>query len=86
LPIPLKALLRKKLILFFALILFVCYTHAQYTLRVVVTGIAAKPNDDIYIAGNFNNWNPADNNSKLKPFAGGRRIIVFNNIMPNRPS
>ncbi len=70
----------KKLLLFFALFFSNYCLQAQYTLRVVVTGIAAKPNDDIYIAGNFNNWNPADNNSKLKPFAGGRRIIVFNNV------
>jgi len=58
-----------------------CYVaSAQYTVRIVVSGIAAKPRDEIYIAGNFNNWNPADNNYKLKPFAGGRRIIVFSNM------
>lgn len=51
---------------------------AQYTVRIVVSSIAAKPKDEIFIAGNFNDWAPADNNSKLKPFAGNRRIIVLN--------
>ena len=55
---------------------------AQYTVRIIVTDIAAKAQDDIYVAGNFNNWNPADNNSKLKPFAGGRRVIVFDDVNP----
>jgi predicted alpha/beta superfamily hydrolase len=60
---------------------FLCLkVDAQYTVRIIVTAIGAKANDDIYIAGNFNSWNPADINSKLKPFAGGRRIIVFNDV------
>ena len=66
------------------LIAFILFTHccnylkAQYAVRIIVSSIAAKPKDEIFIAGNFNNWNPADNNSKLKPFAGNRRIIVIN--------
>ena len=66
-----------------AFITFICcsyYATAQYTVRVIVKDIAAKAKDEIYIAGNFNDWNPADNDSKLKPFAGGRRIIVFNDV------
>ena len=64
------------------LVFVVCYLHvnSQYTVRIIVTDIAAKARDEIYIAGNFNNWNPSDINSKLKPFAGGRRIIVLSNI------
>ncbi|MEP6466984.1 MAG: alpha/beta hydrolase-fold protein [Parafilimonas sp.] len=68
---------------FLAVIIFsVCfsYCYSQYTVRLIVTDIGAKANDDIYIAGNFNDWNPADQNFKMKPFAGGRRIIVLNNI------
>jgi predicted alpha/beta superfamily hydrolase len=65
----------------FIFFIFCFYTSkAQFTVRVIVTTIAAKPKDDIYIAGNFNSWNPADNNSKLKPFGGGRRIIVLTNV------
>ncbi len=66
----------------FVLIVSCCFSfaHAQYTLKIVVTNIGAKANDDIYIGGDFNNWNPADYKYKMKPFAGGRRIIVFNNV------
>lgn len=70
-----------------AFLVFACcgyYANAQYTVRIVVSGIAAKPKDEIYIAGNFNSWNPADINSKLKPFAGGRRIIVFKDVDTGR--
>src|SRR5436853_328608 len=65
-------------ILFFSVCCLQCWS--QYTVRLIITDIAAKAKDDIYIAGNFNNWNPADYEKKLKPFAGGRRIIVFNGI------
>ncbi len=62
----------------FIFFILCCYiSEAQFTVRLIVTDIAAKAKDDIYISGNFNNWNPADNDSKLKPFGGGRRIIVF---------
>ncbi len=67
----------------FVVIVFACcntFIYAQYTVRVIVTSIGAKANDDIYITGNLNNWNPADIKSKLKPFAGARRIIVLNNV------
>src|SRR6478736_3499522 len=72
---------------FLVFIVFVCcgyYAKSQYTVRIIVSGIAAKPKDEIYIAGNFNNWNPADINSKLKPFAGGRRIIVLKDVDTGR--
>ncbi|NCI50457.1 alpha/beta hydrolase [Sediminibacterium roseum] len=50
---------------------------AQFTVRLVVTDVATKKNDDIYITGNFNNWNPRDENYKLKPFGGSRKSIVL---------
>jgi predicted alpha/beta superfamily hydrolase len=68
---------------FFAILVFsfcLFLAHGQYTVRIIITDIAAKPKDDIYISGNFNNWNPGDYKMKLKPFAGGRRIIVFNDL------
>jgi len=68
----------KYLIAFILFTLCCNYLKAQYMVRIIVSSIAAKPKDEIFIAGNFNNWNPADNNSKLKPFAGNRRIIVIN--------
>lgn len=46
--------------------------------RIVVSSVATKPQDEIFIAGNFNDWNPADLKSKLKPFGGNRRVLVMN--------
>ncbi len=53
---------------------------SQYNLRLVVTLVATKVEEDIYVAGNFNNWNPKDPNYKLKPFAGGRKAIVLKDL------
>lgn len=56
------------------------YLNAQYSVRIIVNTIATKQNDAVYVAGNFNNWNAKDVDKKLKPFGGGRLVIVFNNI------
>lgn len=63
-----------------AFILFIVFANAQYSVRLVVTQAATKQNDDIYVAGNFNSWNPADEKYKLKPFAGGRKSIVIKDL------
>ncbi len=55
-----------------------CSLSAQYMVRIVVSSVATKPQDEIFIAGNFNDWNPADLKSKLKPFGGSRRVLVMN--------
>ena len=70
--------------LFFIFFISLCsiFLHAQFTVRIVVNIIAIKANDAIYIAGNFNDWKPADTNTKLKPFGGGRLVIVFNDVKP----
>jgi len=59
---------------------FGLFANAQFSLRLVVTSAATKQNDDIYVAGNFNNWNPGDDKYKLKPFAGGRKVIVIKDL------
>ncbi|MEN9297951.1 MAG: hypothetical protein RLZZ429_264 [Bacteroidota bacterium] len=69
----------KQLILLFA-ILFTVQSKAQFTVRLIVNSVATKENDDIYVAGNFNNWNPKDENYKLKPFGGTRKSIVLRNM------
>jgi metallo-beta-lactamase class B len=61
-------------------VFFILCVNAQYSIRLVVTQAATKQNDDIYVAGNFNNWNPADEKYKLKPFAGGRKSIVIKDL------
>ncbi|TDO28022.1 alpha/beta hydrolase [Sediminibacterium goheungense] len=57
-------------------------TQAQFSVRLIVNTVATKANDDIYVSGNFNNWNPKDENYKLKPFGGSRRSIVLKNMAP----
>lgn len=67
----------------FSLFIFICSTslvHAQYTVRIIVSAYGTNPNDEIFIAGNFNGWHPADAAFKLKPFEGAKQMIIFNNV------
>lgn len=69
----------KQLFLFLGLVM-VFVADAQFTVRWVVTDVATRKQDDIYVTGNFNNWNPKDENYKLKPFAGNRKSLVIKNL------
>lgn len=60
--------------------LFVNQLSAQFSARFVVTNIATRGNEDIYLTGTFNNWKPQDPQYKLKPFSGGRKSIVLINL------
>ena len=69
----------KKLIVF--LFPFVTiFAGAQYSVRLVVTDVATKKFEDIYVSGNFNNWNPNDANYKLKPLGGTRKGVVIKDL------
>lgn len=70
----------KKISLLLCVSLFTTLLHAQFTLRLVVTEVATKKLDDIYVTGNFNNWEPADSKYKLKPFGPTRRAIVLKDL------
>ncbi len=67
-----------------AVLLFLLFAgnvvDAQYALKLVVTEVATKKNDDIYITGSFNEWKPGDAAYKLKPFGPGRKGIVLKNL------
>jgi predicted alpha/beta superfamily hydrolase len=69
----------KKIILIFSFLLFIFHSFSQYTLRLVVTNIATRKLDDIYIAGNFNDWKPGETEYKLKPL-GTRKEITLSNL------
>ena len=64
--------------------LFLCFgsikAESQYAVRLIVTDVATRKQDDIYLSGNFNNWNPKDENYKLKPFGGSRKSIVIKDM------
>jgi predicted alpha/beta superfamily hydrolase len=66
--------------LFLAMLLLAGFANAQFSVRLVVTDVSTRKQDDIYVAGNFNNWNPKDENYKLKPFAGSRKAIILKDL------
>ena len=70
----------KKLFFTILTVMLVYVSFCQYNIRLVVTNIATKSGDDVYVSGNFNNWNPRDANYKLKPFAAGRKGVVIKDI------
>lgn len=70
----------KKILLFGLLFTCIKPLVAQFSVRLVVADVATKKGDDIYASGTFNNWNPKDENYKLKPFAGGRKSIVLKDV------
>jgi metallo-beta-lactamase class B len=70
----------KKFILFSLLLIVVMAADAQYSVRLAVTDVATRKNDDIYVSGSFNSWNPKDENYKLKPLGGTRKGVVIRNL------
>ncbi len=56
------------------------YSQAQFTVRLVVNEVSTRKNDDIYVSGNFNGWNPKDENYKLKAFGGTRKSVVLKDL------
>ena len=63
------------------IIVFSCIgLMAQFTVRLVVNSVATKKQDDIFVTGSFNKWNPGDINYKLKPFGPTRKAIVLKDI------
>jgi predicted alpha/beta superfamily hydrolase len=74
----------KKLILFFLCCLVVASIKAQFSVKIIVTDVATKALEDIYVAGNFNSWNPKLDNYKLKQFGAGRRQIVLKDVEAGR--
>src|SRR5689334_13705980 len=67
----------KKFVLLLALYIVCEKSSAQFTMRIIVNDMATKKNDDIYVAGDFNNWNPHDDARKMKLFGATRRIYVL---------
>lgn len=70
----------KKIALLSVIMLFVTNAQSQFSVRLIVTEVAAKKGDEIYVAGTFNSWNSKDEKYKLKPFAGGRKSIVIKDV------
>ncbi|MBD0283942.1 MAG: tetratricopeptide repeat protein, partial [Flavisolibacter sp.] len=67
----------KKLLLFHILLMTVQHLFAQYTVHFSVL-IPEGAKDTVYLAGNFNNWNPRDENYRLSPLDANRQSITLN--------
>ena len=72
--------MKKCFILFCFLLCTTCLLQAQYTLRLVVTEVATKKLDDIYVMGSFNEWKPGELKYKLKPLGPTRKAIVLRDL------
>jgi len=70
-----------KNILLYCILLFPVISSAQYTVKVQIDSLPASPAATaIYIAGNFNNWNPTDENSRIQKNDKGVFVIEINNV------
>ncbi len=49
----------------------------QLTLTLITTPLATPADDSIYLAGSFNNWNPADPAYKMQKIAAGQYQYIF---------
>jgi tetratricopeptide (TPR) repeat protein len=69
---------------FFTIILTCAFTalRAQYNLHIQVNDFSGKPT--LYVAGSFNNWNPADKNYQLKRVNYFRTEITIRNLPKGR--
>jgi metallo-beta-lactamase class B len=70
----------KKISLFLLMVIIFFRADAQFSVRLVVSSVATRAQDDIYLSGNFNSWNPKDEKFKLKVFGNGRKSIVINDL------
>ncbi|WP_298411758.1 hypothetical protein, partial [Hydrotalea sp.] len=64
------------------ILLFAANVQAQFTVKLMATSVATRQNEPIYVSGNFNNWNPKDEQYRLKPFGGSRLGIVLKDMAP----
>jgi predicted alpha/beta superfamily hydrolase len=53
---------------------------AQFTLKLIVNDVATKKQDDVYVAGSFNNWNTRDEKFKLKPYGTSRKALILKDM------
>ncbi len=66
--------------LFFSIIDY-AFASAQYKVIIRINSLPSQPaTENIYLAGNFNNWNPRDEKLKLQKDADGKWIIVIQSI------
>jgi len=69
---------QKKLLLFFGFLLVYGALAAQYKVSFVITRLPAYHNadDNVYLVGSFNNWNPKDEKLQLKSINGKNSLTI----------
>lgn len=73
----------KKIFLILNLLLCINGLFAQLTIKITTLPANTPAADSIYIAGNFNTWNPGNANFIVKKQADGTRQIVLNPAVGN---
>lgn len=73
-----RSLRQVKPILVFVFTLASVVLSAQLTIKVTAVPMNTPAGAEIYTAGSFNNWNPADPARKLMPVGPGKYIITLN--------
>jgi hypothetical protein len=67
--------------LFTLLLILPAAAFSQYRITVIIDKVPANTNADrLYIAGNFNNWEPADENTSMSKGTDGKYSRVFDDV------
>ena len=73
-----KVLIKKIFFIQFSLLVF-CSVTAQINLKVIIKELpVTHTTDTLFVAGNFNGWNPYDKRYQVKPVNPGERTIDLN--------
>jgi hypothetical protein len=62
------------------LLLLPAFAFSQYRITVIIEKVPAGTPDRLFIAGNFNEWNPADENNVLEKGPDGKHTRVFEDV------
>src|SRR5436305_11566558 len=72
--------MRKGILILVALV-HVYFVSAQYKLIIQIHSLPSTANTEtVFVAGNFNNWNPHDELCRLKKSEDGQFSISFSNV------
>ncbi|HKP32607.1 MAG TPA: alpha/beta hydrolase-fold protein [Chitinophagaceae bacterium] len=67
-----------------AFLIFSFAAVSQYNIVIEITRLpTSTPTEKVYLAGNFNNWNPKDENYRLQLHSQDRYAIILKNVAAN---
>lgn len=62
------------------LLMLPAFAFSQYRVTVIIEKVPTGTPDRLFIAGNFNEWQPADENTVLEKGTDGKHIHVFEDV------